>query len=398
EKLIDIIDKAAFFFFIVLIFFLPISNAIIECSFLFIFLCFILRTILKKPSLQDIKEFFGNRINLAFLIFYVCIGLSLFVTPLFAKSFRAWVCKWGEGLALFYLAQIFLDTKRLKFLLKVFVVSAFLLCCDGLYQKITGIDFIRGFELIETPTFSGVTASFHHYNNFAAFLGVIFFINYGLLRKSNKIRVTLLLALLSVFILGNLFFTYSRGAWVAFLAVNVFLLIFFTPRKTKLVPLSLILIFLIGITCIPPLRERFLFMFQKGGDATRFEMWKSALTMFKESPFFGKGLGTFMDYLSQHTHLGYQYAHNCYLQILAETGILGLFSFLWATGLVVVRTYRKLIRKFDVLFLGLFCGLLAFLIHAFFDTQLYSLKLSILFWIITSFLAIYVRDNSSPEQ
>ena len=55
ERLINIIDRAAFFFFIVLVFFLPISNAIIESSFGFIFLCFILRTILKSCGIALIE-------------------------------------------------------------------------------------------------------------------------------------------------------------------------------------------------------------------------------------------------------------------------------------------------------------------------------------------------------
>ena len=76
ERLINIIDRAALFFFIVLIFFLPISNAAVESSFGFILLCFILRSILKRPTLQDIKTFFRNRINLSLLIFYIIIGLS----------------------------------------------------------------------------------------------------------------------------------------------------------------------------------------------------------------------------------------------------------------------------------------------------------------------------------
>ncbi|UCC95893.1 MAG: O-antigen ligase family protein, partial [Candidatus Omnitrophota bacterium] len=395
EKFLGIIDKAAFFFFVVLIFFLPIANAWIESSFGFIFLCFILRTILKKPSFQDIKTFFAHRVNLAFLVFYVCIGLSLFVTHSFGESFDDWFFKWGEGFLLFCFAQVFLDKKRLKFLLKVFIASVFLVCCDGLYQKIVGIDFLRLLKPIETAHFFGITASFHHYNDFAAYLAVLFFINYGLLRHARRRGPILFLVFLSLLIITNLFFTYSRGSWVAFLAVSVFLFAFFTKGKARLTPIALMGIFLVGVMSIPSVRERFFFIFQKGGDAARFQMWKSALLMFKESPLLGKGIGTFMDYLPQYTNLGHQYAHNCYLQILAETGLLGLFSFLWALGEVIVRSYRKLKREFNVVFLGIFCGLLTFLIHSFFDTHLYSLNLSILFWILIAFLAIYVRSDSS---
>jgi hypothetical protein len=51
-------------------------------------------------------------------------------------------------------------------------------------------------------------------------------------------------------------------------------------------------------------------------------------------------------------------------------------------------------KKIDYIITGLFWGFLAFLFHSFFDTHLYSLKLSILFWLLASFLAIYVIKDS----
>ena len=63
DRAIAKIDKVALFFFFVLAFFLPISNAAIESCFGFIFLCFLAKSFLKKPSLEKLKEFFKDRLN-----------------------------------------------------------------------------------------------------------------------------------------------------------------------------------------------------------------------------------------------------------------------------------------------------------------------------------------------
>ena len=138
--------------------------------------------------------------------------------------------------------------------------------------------------------------------------------------------------------------------------------------------------------------ERFVYIFKKGGDATRFQIWSAAIAMFKDSFLLGKGLGSFMGCFRQYSNLSIQYAHNCYLQILAETGLIGLLAFLWFLGEIILGSYKELRLKFNSLFLGLFSAFLAFLIHIFFDTQLYALKLSILFWVLASFLTIYTRN------
>ena len=397
EKAIRFIDRCGFLSFAILVFFLPISNAAIESSFGFVLMFLIIRAIYSRPAFKDIKVFFKDGINLSLLVFYVCIGISLFASgPLFAKSLRAWFTKWGEGLALFYAAQIFLDKRRVKFLLYVLIASTFLVCADGLYQMIVGQDFIRGFSIAMTtgPTdhLSGVTATFRHYNDFAAFILPLFFIIFAFFRKSNKILFNVFISSTLILLLINLFFTYSRGAWVSFLTTNLLIILFFSDKKTKKFSLFFFLIFMTGIIVIPTIGERFVYIFKKGGDATRFRVWGAAIAMFKDSFLLGKGLGSFMGCFRQYSNLTIQYAHNCYLQILAETGLVGLLAFLWFLGEIILGSYKELRLKFDSLFLGLFSAFLAFLIHIFFDTQLYALKLSILFWVLASFLTIYTRN------
>jgi len=232
------------------------------------------------------------------------------------------------------------------------------------------------------------------------------FLAFSLISYFKRLLPRLILILVFILISLNLFFTYSRGAWFSVIAVSIFLMISFINRKAKIVIICLALFFLLGLISFPFAKERLRYSFSKSGDANRFNMWKVCMLMYKESPFIGKGIGLFMDHnnnpkyfesMGGITFQTTQYAHNCYLQMLAEIGLLGLLSFLWFVGEALFRSYRIIVRKRNFLFAGIFCSLLVFLIHSFFDTQFYSLKLSTLFWLIVSFLGVYVSKESVKD-
>ncbi|MFH1772620.1 MAG: O-antigen ligase family protein [Candidatus Omnitrophota bacterium] len=395
ERIITFLDRAALLFFALLIFFIPISNAAIESLFGFIFLCLILKVTIRRPALKDFKTFFTGQINLYVLIFYISIGLSLFISgPLLPKSFKTWLCHWGEGVALFYCARVFLKKRHIKVLLITFLVSTVLVGIDGIYQKINGVDFIRGFEVIKRPGFTAIGASLKNYNDFASFLTVSFFINCGFIIFFKKAWQKTPFFLLAILILSNLYLTFSRGAWLSFIVVCLLMFAVLSDRKNKNIFIIFLLVFIFGIFSFPTLTERFLLIVKSGGDADRLRLWKAALLMFKDSPFLGKGLGTFMHYITEYEKgMLPQYTHNCYLQILAETGLAGFACFLLFLGKIILTGYRQLIKERNSVYSGLFAALLVFLIHSFFDTQLFSLKLSILFWILLSFVTVFCQEK-----
>ena len=70
----------------------------------------------------------------------------------------------------------------------------------------------------------------------------------------------------------------------------------------------------------------------KGIDLSmREQLWELALTMFKESPVFGNGLNSFDIRFNgsgiRDTYFSFAGAHNSYLQLLAETGVVGVILF-----------------------------------------------------------------------
>ncbi len=91
------------------------------------------------------------------------------------------------------------------------------------------------------------------------------------------------------------------------------------------------------------------------------------------------------------------YAHNCYLQMAAETGIFGLLIFLWFVAALLKGAVFKVLKFKDkflkATLIGIVGGILAYLVHSFVDTHLYSLPLAVLFWAMAGLAAAKIESK-----
>ena len=131
------------------------------------------------------------------------------------------------------------------------------------------------------------------------------------------------------------------------------------------------------------------YIFGVSSVSDRFFMWGTGWEIFKAHPIIGNGLNTFFREFMKYRNDEWKgkkgaYAHNCYLQMAADTGVVGLAGFLFLIAAYFVNIGRSLRRIKDRLYssvlLGISMGVLAFLVLGFFDTNLYSLNLATLFW------------------
>ena len=95
------------------------------------------------------------------------------------------------------------------------------------------------------------------------------------------------------------------------------------------------------------------------------------------------------------TGLGAQYAHNCYLQIWAETGLLSLSCFFLFLGTILAAGKKALniqpLMPASYVTAATMSGIIAFLVHGFFDVHFYSAQLSALFWLMAGLLFAEIR-------
>jgi putative inorganic carbon (hco3(-)) transporter len=149
--------------------------------------------------------------------------------------------------------------------------------------------------------------------------------------------------------LAGLVLTYSRGAWLAWIASMVFLLVI--SRRWKLI-LCLLLVPAVLYTFVKPLRERALTLMTPQTDVAlndRMRVMKGALELGYENPILGIGYGRgrLKESLKQ-TYEGTAdetspiwHAHNVYIELFAESGILGMGAFLWLMAQVFSRVMRR---------------------------------------------------------
>jgi len=377
EKILLIVDRVQEFSLYVLLFYIPISNAIIESLFGVAFLCFII-----KKALQPDFSFLKSKITFALLLFVIFNFLSLINSgPYLIKGLKAIFLKWLEYIGIFILvSDSFSNRKRMRNAVIILFLSSFLVGIDGICQKFFQLEFLRGKPILEVKDgIYAITASFNHYNGLGAYLIIplslavsMFFVS-GI---KNKYRI--ITFFLAGVLLACLSFTFSRGSWIGF--ISSLALMTLLTKRFKLIG-GIFLVFSAFLLSDPALRARILFTFSPYGDADRFLVWGTAFRMIRENPFLGKGIGTFMDYFHAYTpQLFVQYAHNCFLQIWAETGIFSLLSFLSFIYLLLSGAIKVFKGNNKFVLLGLTCGIFGYLAHSFFDTQLYSLQLAVFFW------------------
>lgn len=130
----------------------------------------------------------------------------------------------------------------------------------------------------------------------------------------------------------------------------------------------------------------------------RLDYWKTGAKMLAGNPITGVGLGNYATAYPKYQDAGaaeVKMAHNDYLQILAETGLLGglLFVGFWVVWLIdAARTIRRASnRRLQIWMAGLFCGVFAFLIHSLVDFNFYNPSLATAMFFVAG--AFHAHDN-----
>lgn len=222
--------------------------------------------------------------------------------------------------------------------------------------------------------------SFGQPNPFGAFMGMSLPLALGALfgalsmawqdgkRRKTWLWAALGLGAAAALIGAGLIVSWSRGAWLGFAAALVTLILLAPRRLWQGIVITMVCVGALGLAMLSnvvpsALLARFsdfaqdLTGFQdvRGApinDANyaaveRLAHWQAALSMADESPLFGVGFGGYEVAYLRHALVNWQlalgHAHNYYLNVLAETGIIGLVAYIgmWiGLGVLGVRTLR----------------------------------------------------------
>jgi putative inorganic carbon (hco3(-)) transporter len=236
--------------------------------------------------------------------------------------------------------------------------------------------------------------SFGQPNPFGAFMGFILALTLGVtygvatdtwsmfsaIRQSQTesargdfLRLSIVLGLLILadgILATGLLVSWSRGAWMGFGAAAATLLLF-APRQRWLglalvsgVILTTVFIFVVGlapaalVARASDFTQELAFYGDVRGaqisDANyavveRLAHWQAAIGMANDHPWLGVGYGAYDPaypaYALLNWPMGLGHAHNYYLNLLAETGVVGLIAYLIMWAIVVSLTLRVLNRE-----------------------------------------------------
>ncbi|HAT73745.1 MAG: hypothetical protein US30_C0005G0040 [Candidatus Moranbacteria bacterium GW2011_GWF2_36_839] len=228
-------------------------------------------------------------------------------------------------------------------------------------------------------------ATFPDPHSFSLFLGMMLPLSVILFFVSEK-KVLWIFSFVVIFLANIL--TFSRGGYVAIIVgITIFVGVFWNKIqiKQKLMAGLAVIILVLMLTVPGPVSQRFdsSFDLQEGSNAGRIGMWQKSLGIILEKPFFGTGIGNFS--LEVDNNAGYRnpiYAHNTYLDIAVEEGILA--SLIWILILFITLLNFWIFSKKDMIYCGFFVSLIIFSAHSMVETGIYSPIVLTLFLIIIS--------------
>jgi len=200
-----------------------------------------------------------------------------------------------------------------------------------------------------------------------------------------------------------LLLTFTRGAYLAIIITFVITagLLWIYPKRKK-AAVFLCLALLIFITPITPIADRFYSSFdlEESSNVGRLEMWQQAGQIGLENLWQGIGLGNYA--LVVNPELGYRSpitAHNLYLDIFSEMGIIALIVWLVLILGTIWQLFLKLRQSIEnkeqqFILIGLIGSLVYFSIHSFFETAVYSpIILSVLMIILGLSTVVIKKQN-----
>lgn len=372
-----------------------------------------------SPASWELYSFYSK--NKAAEWFPITIDLGATVSEFFKGLFL---------FCIFFLVLALVDRRdRLKTLAKVIVFVGLGEALYGLLNTLTGMERIWWME--KAYYRGNVTGTFINRNHFAGHMELVIPVGLGLLLAGQpklryyvnlraKIRgMTRLLldewgriAAYIIIMISALFLSASRGG-VASLFTSLFIVLClamfyrgFHSREGRLFIFSTIMsaaaIIWLGLGVLPRRYNNIDFETFEG----RSGVWEPAIAMWSDYPIFGSGAGTFQSlftiYEEGRLWFYYDHAHNDYLELLTDQGVIG---FLLLGGLIVSALFpvaTAFIRRRDPLIRGItfasLVGALSALFHATIDFNFHILANAAYFYVLVGMGIIAAEMKRSQPQ
>lgn len=377
---------------------IPFSKALLETLLVISFVGWILVKVLKREPLSENKALLWS---LLLLTVFSCV--SIYDSGLLKVALRGVVKLLKYILVLLIAADLLKEPKYFKKLLIAGLIVFCVVGLDAVYQQIYKFDFIRHFRARETNTQIRLSGPFNQYGLLAAYLiALLPALTASLFApfKNRAFAKRLGLFILTAFGFYLLYRTQSRGAWLACFVSLILLAIILRNKWLSILFAATVIV----IPFIIP-RNTIVHLDAQGKEQSiveRVQLWNRAVQVIKARPLFGCGINTYtqnhekFDTIKNWRVPGY-YAHNGYLQLAAETGLISLAIFVWILGFSIYSGYTGFRKSKNVLAAGFLAGYIALLLQVFCDTTLHNLQSAALIWFYTGLMFAFRKQANGSE-
>ena len=256
---------------------------------------------------------------------------------------RNWMFTYGQLLILTFLAEELLeDPDKYKTFFWVFSIVAMISATVAIQQGSIGED-------IDTSIRTGGLSEGANSAGRYFVVAMIFFVYLRTIEKKPILRTLSGIGIIITFL--GVFFTVSRTA-IVLLFTAIGLIILLNPQKK--VNFSLIIVFMLAILTLTMLSDSVFRIISsiipsitQGTDTIglRYKLWDAGFRMWLDHPITGVGIGRFPYELPFYAsgipqHYLHLVAHSTYVQLLSETGIVGLALWLSMAAISLVNLWK----------------------------------------------------------
>ena len=439
-KILDYIVEGSLFF---LIIFGPLafgsvqvwSQTVVELVAFFIFVAWFLKLVIQG------KIIIRKSLNIPILMFVGLILFQMFPLPKLILKFLSnsshfyngtqsynptlssvvfdwnwrclsvyWYATRGELLKTIIYASVFLiivnnikTREQVERILWVIVIGGFLICIFAIIQKFTWNGKIYWCKKIIHGAPFGPYVNRDH---FAGYINLVIPLSFGLMLSRIDISKRIFVGFITTVMISTLVLSLSRGGVLSFLGSMIFLSIMFfffkeSEKKRLLYILGILLtvfLFVFWLDWAPVIKRLSTIADSESGIlSSRLLVWQASLGIVRKFPLFGTGLGTyfctFPGYRPYEINSFFRHAHNDYLQLITETGVVGFVIVLSFFVLFFRQAIKSLFSakqeiKNDLIYsvVGLIIAgltsIITMLLHSFIDFNLHITANALLFIII----------------
>jgi O-antigen ligase len=365
---------------------------------------------------QDLRRWLWSgwltRSILGYLL--VAIASAVFFNPITVDAQRE-LMRLASYVCFYYVITDWAQTPHdTRALLKALMASTIVVALFGFYQVVIGgysslydVLYPVQEEIRQIPPWEGrITSFLAHYNGLAGYINLLipFCIAFGL--QGSDLTPRRLGRWCFAFASVALLLTQSRGGLLAYAAMLVVSACFFAPnRKTRMRRIAAVLVLCLLAGVVAGLFFERLTEIDDYTTVSRLAIWGGAFTAFAHSPLLGIGFGNLRMLLGGLLSLPEGWvgdAHNLYLELLAETGLVGFLAFVF----LMITTMRTALKRYQgsqnefgkIICFAVFVAMIGVLVHGTVDYLFHTTpQVATLFFLVLGILRAQTADQSEAS-